>query len=276
MPTETTIKDGKIAFRNTDLPDVIELKGVSQTYDNGKSFVIKDFNLLIEDHPNIGQFVVILGPSGCGKSTILRYIAGLSKPTSGEVLINGKPLYGSVPMVFQSYSSLPWRTVLENVLLPLELKGTIKKEDRDRALLMIEKAGLAEHVNKYAQDTVLSGGQLQRVAIARSLISNPEIILMDEPFGALDIYTRFKMQLILTGIWQELKSTIIFVTHDPSEAVFLGEDIYIMSSQPARMVKHIDIDLPYPRTREIKHDPQFNKYVREIEDTIFDLNSHKS
>jgi NitT/TauT family transport system ATP-binding protein len=262
---------GKVEFKDSLLPNIIEIKNVSHTFD-GKKYIIKDFNLLIEDYPDRGQFIIMLGVSGCGKSTILNFIAGLLKPTSGEILVNGKPIETCYPMVFQRYSNLYWRTVLENVMLPLEIKGMITKEGRDKALAMIEMVGLQDHVAKYASDQVLSGGQLQRIAIARALMDDPTIILMDEPFGALDIHTRTKMQLLLKSIWEPTNITIIFVTHDIQEAVFLGEDIYIMDSNPGRIVEHYKVDLPFHRERELRRDPKFAKLVGELEDTLFTLN----
>ena len=248
--TGTVITSGEgngIAFTETELPDVICMKNISISYDDGKTHVIKDFSLLIEDKPNQGQFVVILGPSGCGKSTILRFISGLQEPTSGEILIRGKTrkeYKSSISMVFQQYSSFPWYSVLRNVSLPLLYKGVGKKEAEEKSMEFIKKVGLQGHEKKFAQYPLLSGGQLQRVAIARSLISNPEIILMDEPFGALDTNTRSQMQHLLADIWLEYRPTVIFVTHDISEAVFLGDDIYIMSASPAYIVKHYHIGLP--------------------------------
>lgn len=264
-----------VPFTNTVLPDVIELKGISQTYDKGKSFVIQDFNLLIEDIPAQGQFVVILGESGCGKSTILRYIADLQEPSSGQVLINGKLRTSAdvVGMVFQQYSSLPWYTVLENVMLPLTFKGVALKERRELAMAMIEMVDLIGHEHKYAKYPLLSGGQLQRVAIARSLISNPGIILMDEPFGALDTHTRFRMQQLLADIWVKLQSTIIFVTHDIQEAVFLGDDIFIMAAKPGRIERKIHVDLSMARDRSTKSEPRFIQLVQEVDDAIYDLAS---
>jgi NitT/TauT family transport system ATP-binding protein len=266
--------NGTVEFENSHLSNVIELKNVSHTFD-GSKYVIKDFNLLIEDYPDRGQFVVILGVSGCGKSTVLNFLAGLSKPTSGEVLINDKPIDGCYPMVFQRYSNLYWRTVLDNVMLPLEIKGNITKEGRDKALEMIEMVGLQDHIHKYASDQVLSGGQLQRIAIARALMEDPNIILMDEPFGALDIHTRTKMQLLLKSIWEPRNITIIFVTHDIQEAVFLGDDIFIMDSNPGRIVEYHKVDLPVHREREIRRDPKFARIVGEIEDSLFALNSRQ-
>ena len=165
------------------------------------------------------------------------------------MLIHGKPMEEAprVSMVFQQYSSLPWYTVLDNVALSLQYKGIPKKEQHERAMDIIKKVGLEGHENKFAQYPTLSGGQLQRVAIARSIVANPEILLMDEPFGALDINTRLQMQDLIADLWTDFHPTVIFVTHDISEAVYLGDDIYIMKSQPSRFVKHIHVDLPLER-----------------------------
>lgn len=260
---------------DTPLPNVIEIKNVSHTFD-GKKNVIQDFNLLIEDYPDRGQFVVLLGVSGCGKSTILNFIAGLLKPTSGEILVNEKPISCCYPMVFQRYSNLYWRTVLENVMLPLEIKGQVTREGKDKAMAMIEMVGLQDHVGKYASDQVLSGGQLQRIAIARALMEDPNIILMDEPFGALDIHTRTKMQLLLKSIWEPRNITIVFVTHDIQEAVFLGDDIYIMDSDPGRIAEYYKVDLPHHREREIRRDPKFTRLVGELEDKLFSMNNKQN
>ena len=259
-----------VRFTNTELPDIIELRNVSQSYDGGKTFVLKDFNLLIEDKPNAGQFVVILGVSGSGKSTVLRYISGLQEPTGGDVLLHGKPREkeASVSMVFQQYSSMPWFTVLENVMLPLTYNGVPEKEAREKARQMIEVVGLAGHERKFAKYPLLSGGQLQRVAIARSLIANPEIILMDEPFGALDTRTRFQMQQFLASLWLRLQSTIVFVTHDIAEAVFLGDDIYLMRSNPGQIVGYFHVDLPPERNKLTKRDPRFIELVNTVSDAI--------
>ncbi|MGY3795553.1 ABC transporter ATP-binding protein [Aquimarina sp. 433] len=265
-----------MALQFTDAPqapNVIELRGISQSYDGGKTKIIENLDLLVEDKPMQGQFTVILGMSGCGKSTLLRYIAGLQKPTSGTVLVNGKPVSkeNRVSMVFQQYSSLPWMTVLDNVGLGLRFKGISKKERDEKAMEMIQLVGLEGHHRKYAQYPTLSGGQLQRVAIARSLMSNPEILLMDEPFGALDIKTRLQMQDLLIGIWEKFSPTILFVTHDIQEAVYLADDIYIMKHAPSNFVKHIDIDLPFNRTRETKRLAHFDELVHEVEDAMMQI-----
>lgn len=260
-------------MEETNFNKIIELRNISQTYNAGKVEVLKDLNFVIEDIPAQGQFAVILGPSGCGKSTVLRYIAGLQQPTSGEVFIHGKPKTEAdrISMVFQRYSSLPWMTVLDNVSLALKFQGISKKERDERAMEFIQLVGLDGQQDKFAQYPELSGGQMQRVAIARSLISNPEIILMDEPFGALDINTRLQMQDLLADIWSQFNSTIIFVTHDIQEAVYLGDQIYIMKKAPSKFVKQIDVDLPLNRDRDIKREKHFTDLVQFVEDQMLEV-----
>ncbi len=254
-----------VAFDN-----IIQLNNISQSYDGGKNWIIQGLDFIIEDKPNQGQFSVILGMSGSGKSTLLRYIAGLQKPTAGEVLIKGEPVSDKnrVSMVFQQYSSLPWMTVLDNVGLALRYQNIPKKQRDEQAMEMIKLVGLDGHQNKYAQYPSLSGGQLQRVAIARSLLANSQILLMDEPFGALDIRTRLQMQDLLIGLWEKFQSTVIFVTHDIAEAVYLADDIFILKAQPSTIVEKIHIDLPLQRTREIKRDPRYTELVHHVEDTM--------
>ncbi|MEO1436518.1 MAG: ABC transporter ATP-binding protein [Bacteroidota bacterium] len=262
---------------NPNLQNIIELRGIHQSYDDGKIKIIQDLDFLIQDKPNQGQFACILGMSGCGKSTVLRYIAGLQKPTAGTIMVKGQPVSPTnrVSMVFQQYSSLPWMTVLDNVSLALRYKGIAEKERNLKALEMIELVGLAGHEHKYAQYPTLSGGQLQRVAIARSLLANPEILLMDEPFGALDINTRLQMQDLLAKIWHQFHSTIIFVTHDIDEAVYLADDIYIMKYAPSKFVEHIHVDLPMERSRATKRDPHFMELVHIVEDKMIEVANRK-
>ena len=262
---------------DTALPNIIELRGIRQSYDGGQHYIIDGLDLLIEDKPDQGQFVVILGASGAGKSTLLRYIAGLQEPTAGEVLVKGRAVNAGegegnrVGMVFQQYSSLPWRTVLDNVALPLEYKGVDKTERLRRAQEMIELVGLAGHEDKFAQYPTLSGGQLQRVAIARSLIANPGILLMDEPFGALDINTRLQMQDLLLEIWHRIHPTIVFVTHDIPEAVYLADEIYMMKPAPSDFAAHLHIDLPLHRDRETKRSERYIELVRQVEDRMIEI-----
>ncbi|MCR9286955.1 MAG: ABC transporter ATP-binding protein, partial [Bacteroidetes bacterium] len=257
-------------FKDTTQNNIIELRNIGQSYDGGENWIIKGLDFLIEDKPAQGEFAVILGMSGCGKSTILRYIAGLQNPTEGKVKIKGNTPENAprVSMVFQQYSSLPWMTVLENVSLALKFKNISKKDREEQAMQIIQKVGLDGHQNKFAQYPTLSGGQLQRVAIARSIIANPEILLMDEPFGALDINTRLQMQDLLAELWLEFHPTVIFVTHDISEAVYLGDDIFIMKAAPSQFVEHIKVDLPFNRNRELKRDPHFMELVHEVEDRM--------
>ncbi|MFK7947644.1 MAG: ABC transporter ATP-binding protein [Saprospiraceae bacterium] len=259
-----------VEFQDTELENIIEMRGISQSYDGGQSYIIQDLSFLVQNKPEKGEFVSILGMSGSGKSTLLRYIAGLQQPTSGEVLVRGKAVGGDnrVSMVFQQYSSLPWMSVLDNVALGLQFKGISKEEREERAMEMIRKVGLAGHERKYAQYPTLSGGQLQRIAIARSLLASPDIILMDEPFGALDIKTRLQMQDMLADIWQDIHPTVVFVTHDISEAVYLGDDIYILKSAPSHFAEHVKVDLPFERNRELKRTPRFTELVQEVEDTM--------
>lgn len=256
-----------VKFENTPLQDIIELRGVKQVYGNNPP-IINDFNLLIEDKPGQGQFIVLLGGSGCGKSTVLRFLAGLQNPTEGQVFINGKKRSEDdrIGMVFQQYSSFPWLSVLDNVALGLKYSGVSKKERRQKAMETIVKVGLEGHENKYAKYPTLSGGQLQRVAIARSLIYNPSILLMDEPFGALDVETRLNMQDMLAKIWVDIHPTIIFVTHDIPEAVYLGDDIYVMGKNPGNIRKMFKSPLPFHRNKSMKRDPVFTSKVNEIED----------
>lgn len=267
------------------LPDVVELKNVSQRY--GDNIIFDNINFLVEKDTTKGIIKVILGPSGCGKSTLLRYIAGIQQPSTGEVLINGRPQTDkdAVGMVFQKYSSFPWKTVKQNVNYGIDLKTnsilklknylTDKKGDNEEKLLeIIETVGLKGHEDKYAQYPILSGGQLQRVAIARSLMVSPEILLMDEPFGALDVSTRLQMQKLLLKIYSELNSTIILVTHDIQEAIYLADEIYIMSKAPSYFAHKIDIKNLLPRdlnNDRDKRDVKFINLIHTIEDLMMKL-----
>ncbi|WNY27351.1 ABC transporter ATP-binding protein [Methanolapillus ohkumae] len=212
------------------------------------SFVlaIRDIDLNVKD----GEFVTILGPSGCGKTTLLRIIAGLETYSDGEIILNGEKITGPSPkrgMVFQEYSLFPWKTVLENVMFGPLMQGAAKEEAKGKALPYIELVGLSDFANSYPYE--LSGGMKQRVAIARALANDPDIILMDEPFGALDAQTRNNLQKELLRIWQEEKKTILFVTHSVDEAVFLSDRIIILSGRPGTVKKEIPITIPRPRDR---------------------------
>jgi NitT/TauT family transport system ATP-binding protein len=238
-------------------PPIIELKDVRKDFTVPGTWqrrtAIHDINFTVEDAPGHGQFRVILGPSGCGKSTILNLLAGLIKPTAGEVLVDGQPVAGpdsSRGMVFQSYSSFPWLTVLDNVRFGLDLAGTPVEKGNQIAQEWITRVGLAGSERLYPKN--LSGGMRQRVAIARTLCCHPRIILMDEPFGALDPRTRMEMQDLLAQLWAdgELDTTFIFVTHDVEEAIFLADRIIVMSPGPGQIIAELPAPAPTANTRQ--------------------------
>jgi NitT/TauT family transport system ATP-binding protein len=224
---------------------------------------LKDVDLEIVDEfssdgRDIGEFRVLLGPSGCGKSTILRLIAGLDRPSSGEVLVNGKRVAGPGPdrgMVFQKYTSFAWLTVAKNIEYGLRIKGTPPAERRAIVDHLVQAVGLAGFEKAYPH--TLSGGMQQRVAIARSLAVRPQVLLMDEPFGALDAQTRNDMQSLLLNIWDESAATILFVTHDVAEAVYLADRIYIVSPRPGTIIEEIPVSFPRPREQGLKEQADF-------------------
>ena len=250
--------------------NVLELRNVSRSFTtpDGKTFqAIRDVDLVIEDLPGAGEFRVFLGPSGCGKSTILNIVAGLLTPTTGQALLRGKPIEGPGPergMVFQSYSSYPWLTVLENVAFGLKLRGVARAQREQEARAWIKRVGLEGSEKKYPRQ--LSGGMRQRVAIARTLAVKPQIVLMDEPFGALDVQTRLGMQNLINELWEQIEGTILFVTHDIAEAVYLADRIHILSAGPGRIVDEVKIDLPLHRTEDIKNTKRF----RELETLVLE------
>jgi NitT/TauT family transport system ATP-binding protein len=262
-------------------PPVVAFDKVTKTYGRGPGAftAIKDVSFAIEDYPGRGEFVSILGPSGCGKSTVIRLIAGLLPQfpqTSGTVLVDGKPILGPGPdrgMVFQDYTSFDNRSVLENIAFGLECRGVPTAERLDRARAWISKVGLSikKDADKYPHE--LSGGMRQRVAIARTLILEPRIILMDEPFGALDPPTRTRMQDNLVELWREQSPTIFFITHSIEEAVFLGDHILLFSNSPGTVLKTIRVPPPDRPSIEMQRDPHFQEVVTEIRDVIDKLES---
>jgi NitT/TauT family transport system ATP-binding protein len=213
-----------------------------------------------------GELVSLLGPSGCGKTTLLKILAGLHPYDSGTVKIGNstQPFDPSrdIGMVFQQPLLLKWRRIIDNVLLPAEILGLSMEASRKRAYDLLGLVGLKGHEDKYPYE--LSGGMQQRAAIARALIHDPKLILMDEPFGALDALTREKMNIELLRIWQQAKKTIVFVTHGITEAVFLGTRVIVLTAGPARMADHFSVDLPHPRTLDMKTSEQFGEYTRRI------------
>jgi len=223
--------------------------------------VLENINISVEEN----EFVSIVGPSGCGKSTLLYIIAGLIKPTSGKIMINGKEITNPGPdrtIVFQNPTLFPWRTVLRNVTYGLEAIHLPMDEAKKRAMKFIELVGLKGFENYYPNR--LSGGMQQRVNLARALVTNPEILLMDEPFAALDAQTREYMQTELLRIWSETRKTVIFVTHQIDESVYLSDKVIILSSRPGKIKKIIDVDLERPRNLELKRTTKFVRLVDEV------------
>lgn len=212
-----------------------------------------------------GEFVTIVGTSGCGKSTLLRIVAGLEKPSSGRILLDGKAVRGAGAergMVFQSYTLYEWLNVADNISFGLRLRGVPHAEIDDKVEFLIEKIGLAGFADVYPK--FLSGGMKQRVAIARAMANDPELLLLDEPFGALDAQTRSIMQELLLEIVEEQKMTVLFVTHDIDEAIFLGDAVYIMSFRPGSIKEELKIEVPHPRDHEVRTSPFFVDLKRRI------------
>jgi NitT/TauT family transport system ATP-binding protein/sulfonate transport system ATP-binding protein len=211
------------------------------------------------------SFVCLVGPSGCGKSTLLNLLAGFETPTSGAVLLDGKPVHGPAPdrgVVFQEAALFPWLTVLGNVCYGPQRRGISRAVYIPAARALLEKVGLARFADNYPAE--LSGGMRQRTAIARALVNDPEVLLLDEPFGALDAQTRSMMQELLLSIWERDQRTVLFVTHDVEEAVFMADRVIVMSRPPGRIMADVAIDLPRPRSYEVLTDPAFTAYKRQV------------
>ena len=259
-------------------PDVVEFLGVTKRF--GDTTVIKDVTFTVEDRPERGEFVTILGPSGCGKSTVLRLIAGLRPhhpATAGRVLVGGTPVAHPGPdrgMVFQDYTSFDNRTVEDNVAFGLECRGVSRRERRERAREWIAKVGLNVERDGHKYPAALSGGMRQRVAIARTLILGPRIILMDEPFGALDPATRLKMQELLVRLWREAEATVFFVTHSIEEAVYLGDRVYVFSAAPGTIVRQLPLPHSDAPPQEKQRDPEFLDVVADLRSTLEKYEGH--
>ncbi|MDP9639015.1 NitT/TauT family transport system ATP-binding protein [Rhodococcus cercidiphylli] len=248
--------------------NAVEVNNVGVSFrsrDGDTNTVLKGVDFDVEH----GQFVSIVGQSGSGKTTLLKTISGLQIPSEGEVLIKGAPISAGVEeigMVFQSPVLLPWRNNLDNVLLPLEFRGTRDHASKARALELLDMVGLKDKATRYSYE--LSGGMQQRVAICRALVSDPELLLMDEPFGALDAMTRDTMNFEIQRIWQKAGCSVVFVTHSISEAVWLGDRVVVVGDRPGRIIADISIDLPRPRAKEHHYTPVFADYVSEVESHI--------
>lgn len=254
-------------------PAAVELHGVTKVFHQGtprEVVAIQDVSFTIPDRDDHGEFCSFLGPSGCGKSTVLRMVAGLEPqfpPTAGTVRVLGQEVVGPGAdrgMVFQDYTSFDNRTVLDNVVFGLECRGVPRREREAEGLDWIAKVGLnpGRDAKKYPHE--LSGGMRQRVAIARTLILRPRVILMDEPFGALDPATRLDMQDLLVKLWREAEATVLFVTHSVEEAVYLGDRVYLMATTPGRIAEEISLPSPSAPAREAQSEPWFNEAVGQL------------
>jgi len=246
---------------------VVQISGLTKRFAHGNVTALENIDLELEP----GEFVSLIGPSGCGKSTLLRIIGDLTPPTKGTVTVNGKPARqarndGDYGIVFQDAVLFDWRTVAKNIGLPLEMLGWDRERRRARVeemLDLVELRGFAEH-----HPWQLSGGMQQRVSIARALAFEPALLLMDEPFGALDEMTRERLNLELLSIWQKLQSTVVFVTHSISEAVFLSTRVVVMSPRPGRIAGIVEIDLPTARTADTRDSPRFFELVTKVRELL--------
>lgn len=234
----------------------VKIDNVVKTYNTrkGETVALNGVSLDIKEN----EFICVVGPSGCGKSTLLNIIAGLLEPTSGSVSVDGKIVDGPGPergVVFQQYALFPWLTVLKNVEFGLKLKGVTGEAATQEAMKYLKMVDLVQFANSYPKE--LSGGMKQRVAIARAYAVNPQVLLMDEPFGALDAQTRTQLQTELLETWEKERKTCFFITHDVDEAIILAQKVIIMSARPGRIKEVVDITIPYPRTQETKMTPEF-------------------
>ena len=266
---------GDDKLMETNLTNYIEGAPVKVHIDN----VVKKFNgrngemvalngVTLDIHDN--EFICVVGPSGCGKSTLLNIIAGLLEPTSGEVYCDGKLVEGTGTdrgVVFQQYALFPWLTVKKNVRFALEMRGIKGKEADELAMKYLEKVDLVKFADHYPKE--LSGGMKQRVAIARAYAADPQVLLMDEPFGALDAQTRTQLQSELLETWENDKKTCFFITHDVDEAIILAQKVIVMSARPGRVKAIIGIDIPYPRDQETKMSPRFLELKNEIWSLVY-------
>jgi NitT/TauT family transport system ATP-binding protein len=269
MTVHATGGGGAAAVRPGTAGAVVEARGIGKTFgtDAGAVTALESIDLAVRD----GEFVSLIGPSGCGKSTLLRIIADLTAPTAGEILVYGKParqarLDRDYGMVFQAPVLMDWRTVSRNIELPLEIMGFPRAERARRSAALLKLVELEGFDGK--RPWQLSGGMQQRVAIARALAFDPKLLLMDEPFGALDEMTRERMNLELMRIWRETGTTVVFVTHSIPEAVFLSSRVIVMSPRPGRISRIVDIDLPQPRTFETRELPRYFALVTEVREAL--------
>jgi NitT/TauT family transport system ATP-binding protein len=238
---------------------IVSLRDVSKSYENG-TLALSDFNLDVRE----GEFVSLLGPSGCGKSTALRILAGLADPSQGAVEWTGNA--AQLGFVFQEPTLMPWASVADNVRLPLRLAHADATQSRDAVAKALERVGLTEFAQSYPRE--LSGGMKMRVSIARALATEPQLLLMDEPFAALDEITRFRLNNDLLKVWQELRRTVVFVTHSVFESVYLSQRIVVMSPRPGRVFTEIEVPASYPREDRYRMSPEYAGYCRQVADAL--------
>jgi NitT/TauT family transport system ATP-binding protein len=255
---DASVRENSVAAR-----DVIAIRHLSKTYGGrgGGVTALSDIDCTVAD----GEFMSIVGPSGCGKSTLLKILAGLMQASGGQALLNGTPIDGprrDIGVVFQSPVLFPWRSVLGNVLLPVDVQQLGREKMKQRALDLLNLVGLTGFEHRYPWE--LSGGMQQRVALVRALIHDPALLLMDEPFGALDALTREAMNVELQRIWMERRKTVVFITHSTSEAVFLGDRVMVMTPRPGKVEDMLTIDIPRPRSLDVMTTEQFGVHVRRI------------
>lgn len=257
----------------TSVPAALEAQGLCHVYQGGARDLVAVAG--VDAAVGRGEFVSIVGPSGCGKSTLLRILGGLLRPTSGAVYLDGKPLRSTsrdVAYVFQNANLMPWRTALRNVTLPLEVVGLARSASDSRAQALLELVGLEGFEQAYPRQ--LSGGMAQRVAIARALVADPEVLLLDEPFGALDALSRELMNLELLRIWRARAVTVVMVTHNLQEAVFLSDRVLVMSPRPGRIHANVRVDLPRPRSLEVMYTEFFGALARKVRQAIGESGVH--
>lgn len=250
----------------------VKFDNVSLAYQHSQALAIEEINFSIDEN----EFVALVGPSGCGKSTFMKLTSGLISPTQGYVFVNQREVAGPqkcVGMAFQASNLLPWRTTLENVMLPMEIvepyrstRHAKKREYEAQARALLKRVGLEGYEDKFPWE--LSGGMQQRASICRALIHKPRLLMLDEPFGALDAFTREELWCMVRDLWQDAPFTVVLVTHDLREAVFLADTVYVMSARPGRIIARREIDLPRPRDLQIAYTDDFSRYVLELREHI--------
>jgi ABC-type nitrate/sulfonate/bicarbonate transport system ATPase subunit len=279
LPAQSAVEKVTPIARNAASPaptatriELREISHIFKTPEGGSVYAVDRINLSVPE----GRFASIIGPSGCGKTTLFNIIAGLETPTGGEVLVDGQNVSGMIGIVgymLQKDLLFPWRTVLDNICLGMELRGLPMREARERAMPYLERYGLGGFENQYP--AALSGGMKQRAALLRTLLYDSDIVLLDEPFGALDAQTKSLMQNWLLQLWSDFRKTVLFVTHDLDEALFLSDEIFVLSARPGRIKAQIDVPLPRPRTRDVFASPVFLDLKHHCLELLFDSESQE-